>query len=94
MIKERIKALLVDLEDAPKSFNCASDIIDGCRKITASIEGNIELKKFQNFNLKLSMKPFSYMINEGLENIEKQYWEDSVSELIFDLKLILRHLEA
>lgn len=93
MLKGKIEFLLDLLENAPKSSNYASEIIDACLDIMTLTKDNDEYKKFREFDLRLSMEPFSFMINEGIQNIEKQYWEDAISALKFDLKSKLRQLQ-
>ena len=93
MLKEKIEYLLDLLENAPKSLNYASEIIDGCLDIMTLTKDNDEYKKFRDFDLRLSMEPISFMINEGIQNIEKKYWEDAISDLKFDLKSKLRQLQ-
>jgi hypothetical protein len=93
MLKERIISLLEDLENAPISLNYAAEIINGCLDIMSLTKDNAEYKKFRSFDLRLSMDKFTYLIKEGDENIEQQYWDNSILDLKFDLKSLLRQLK-
>ena len=93
MLKGKIEFLLDLLENTPKSSNYASEIIDACLDIMTLTKDNDEYKKFREFDLRLSMEPFLFMLNEGIQNIEKQYWVDAISALKFDLKSKLRQLQ-
>lgn len=93
MLKGKIEYLLELLDNASIATNDALEIIDCCLDIMTLTKENDEYKKFRNFDLRLSMEPFSFVINEGIQNIEKQYWEDAISALKFDLKSKLRQLQ-
>jgi hypothetical protein len=79
------------LNEMSASEENANIILNNCLDLMNELKGVEDLRIDRNFNLRLSMKPFSEMLIENdWENIEHQYWNDAKGELRFDLLRITR----
>ena len=94
MISGRIKEFVLSLGERQPSLIEALEIINFGLDIMNEIKGRDEYSRFRNFDLRLSMKLFSFLIEESKENIDSKYWNDSINELKFDLNRFYRTLET
>lgn len=94
MLIVRIKEFLSSLDERSPSLVEAQEIIDFGLDIMNEVNGVEEFIRFRNFDLRLSMSNFSYLIKEDDDDIEIGYWNDSIDALKFDLKRFIRTLDA
>jgi hypothetical protein len=94
MLIVRIKEFLSSFDERSPSLVEAQEIIDFGLDIMNEVNGVEEFIRFRNFDLRLSMSNFSYLIKEDNEDNEIGYWNDSIDALKFDLKRFIRTLDA
>lgn len=94
MDKQDIIEFSESLNNSPASLNEAQRIIDFCLDLMTSLNDNEYFKKFRNFDLRLSMNAFSFIIEENSSQIEEKYWNDSIKELKYDIDDFIRKFES
>jgi hypothetical protein len=93
MDKQEIIEFSESLINSPASLNEAHRIINFCLDLMSTLSEKEHFKKFRNFDLRLSMKLFSFIIEEDSSQIEQNYWKDSLKELKSDIDSLLRKIE-
>jgi hypothetical protein len=94
MVKQEIIEFSESLNNSPASLNEAQRILDFCLDLMNALNEKEHLRKFRNFDLRLSMNAFSFIIEEDSSQIEKVFWNNAIKELKYDIDTFLRKLES
>ena len=76
--------MFFDLEEAKNRLNVIG--MNKNSKWVISVDGFRSEVLNTHFEVRLSMKPFSFLIEEENDDIDLQYWNDNIHELKFDLE--------
>lgn len=93
MVKQEIIEFSESLNNSPASLNEAQRILDFCLDLMIALNEKEHLRKFRNFDLRLSMNAFSFIIEEDSSQIEEVFWNNAIKELKFDIEGFLRNFE-
>jgi uncharacterized protein YigA (DUF484 family) len=93
MVKQEIIEFSESLNNSPASLNEAQRILDFCLDLMNALNEKEHLRKFRNFDLRLSMNAFSFIIEEDSSQIEEVFWNNAIKELKFDIEGFLRNFE-
>jgi hypothetical protein len=93
MVKQEIIEFSESLNNSPASLNEAQRILDFCLDLMIALNEKELLRKFRNFDLRLSMNAFSFIIEEDSSQIEEVFWNNAIKELKFDIEGFLRNFE-
>ncbi len=93
MYKVKLRDFSESLINSPASLNEAQRIIDFCLDLMIDFKDNNNYKRFRDFDLRLSMNSFSFLIEENNIQIDQAFWNNSLKELKFDIDNLLRKIE-
>lgn len=94
MDKKDIIEFSESLNNSQATLYEANRIIDFCLDLMNNLKAKEDFKKFRNFDLRLSMKAFSFLIEENSNQIEEVFWKDSIKELKYDINGLIRKIES
>ena len=91
------KQEIIDLNYSNSNIEKMTDICLDVRSSVDKLEKDKTLIKFIDFDLRLSINPFAFLLEKDEQSIDENdtiiFWEDAKKELIYDLSNIISNLE-